>query len=84
MSVQFHHNLLKRNIMKKNMGTTDQIVRTVAAVAFVALLLTRQVSGITAVILGVLAVIFLGTSVMSFCPLYAPCKISTVKKTSPR
>ena len=68
--------------MKKNMGTTDRIVRTAAAVVIAVLLLTGQVSGVVATILGVLAVVFLATSIVSFCPLYVPFKVSTGQKTS--
>lgn len=31
-------------------------------------------------VLGIVAVIFLATSFVSFYPLYVPCKIGTVKK----
>ncbi len=63
--------------MTKNMGTTDRIVRTIAAVVLGVLLLNGTISGTLGIILGAFAVIFLATSAMSFCPLYAPFKIST-------
>ena len=63
--------------MSKNMGTTDRIIRTIAVVAIGLFLLTGTHSGTLAWILGLFAVIFLATSTISFCPLYAPFNIST-------
>ena len=67
--------------MKKNMGIADRIVRTLLAVLVAILYFTDQISGIAAIILGIFAVIFLLTSLASFCPLYAPFKLSTLKKS---
>ena len=67
--------------MKKNMGTTDKIIRTLFAVLVAVLYFTDQVSGVAAIILGLFAVIFLITSLTGFCPLYASFKISTAKKS---
>ncbi|TCI94908.1 DUF2892 domain-containing protein [Tenacibaculum sp. M341] len=66
--------------MIKNMGTTDKIIRIAIAGVVAALYLTNIINGLTAIILGVLALIFLATSFISFCPLYYPFKISTRKK----
>ncbi len=66
--------------MKSNMGTTDRIIRAIFAVVVAALYFTNVISGTLAIILGILAVIFLATSFLSFCPLYAPFKLSTIKK----
>lgn len=68
--------------MKKNMGTTDRALRSLAALVIAALLLTGQIEGIIATVFGVLAVVFLLTSLISFCPLYLPFKISTRKEPS--
>ncbi|WP_299635008.1 YgaP family membrane protein [Tenacibaculum sp. M341] len=62
------------------MGTTDKIIRIAIAGVVAALYLTNIINGLTAIILGVLALIFLATSFISFCPLYYPFKISTRKK----
>ena len=67
--------------MIKNMGSADRIVRTVAAVVLLILLLTGTISGVLGTILGILAIVFLATSAVGFCPLYAPFKISTKKQT---
>jgi hypothetical protein len=66
--------------MTKNMGSTDRIVRTIAAVVIGILMLSGTISGTLGIILGIVAVIFLVTSAVSFCPLYAPFNISTNKK----
>lgn len=65
--------------MKKNMGMIDRVLRTALAVVVAALYLAGQLTGTAAVILGVLAVIFLATSVAGFCPVYALLGISTFK-----
>ncbi len=65
--------------MKKNMGNVDRIIRVLAAVVIAVLYFTGQISGTLAAILGLVAVIFVLTSFMSFCPLYLPFKLSTKK-----
>jgi hypothetical protein len=66
--------------MTKNLGTVDRIIRFVAAVVVGILYFTGVISGTLAIVLGVLAVILLVTSIIGFCPLYAPFKLSTIKK----
>ncbi len=66
--------------MTKNMGTVDRIVRVALAIVIAILYFTGAISGTVAIILGILAVVFLATSFISFCPLYAPFKISTAGK----
>ena len=68
--------------MKKNMGSADRVIRILVAVAVIALYFGNLISGTTAIILLVLAGIFILTSFMSFCPLYLPFGISTRKKQS--
>jgi Na+(H+)/acetate symporter ActP len=67
--------------MKKNMGSTDRLVRVLFALVVAVLYFTDQISGTVAIILGLFAVIFLLTSVIGFCPLYVPFKLSTKKTT---
>jgi len=66
--------------MKKNMGMADRVIRTVAAVVIGLLYFTGTLSGTLAVVLSIVAVAFLLTSAIGFCPLYAPFGISTKKK----
>jgi uncharacterized membrane protein len=63
--------------MAKNMGTIDRGIRLTLAAVVVVLYLTGVISGVWAIILGVLAVIFVVTGLVGFCPLYAPLKLST-------
>jgi hypothetical protein len=66
--------------MKKNMGSTDKTLRILAAVIIAVLYFTDVISGTLAIILGIIAILFLLTSLMSFCPAYTPMGISTIKK----
>jgi hypothetical protein len=63
--------------MKKNMGVVDRIIRTILAVVVIVLFVTKQITGVAAIILGIVAIIFLLTSAVGLCPLYLPFKIST-------
>ena len=63
--------------MEKNMGTVDRIVRLTLAGAVLVLYLTGVISGTVAIILGALAIVWVVTSLLGFCPLYLPFKIST-------
>lgn len=65
--------------MKKNMGSIDKIIRFVLAAIFVALYFTGTVTGTWGIVLLVLAAVFVLTSLISFCPLYAPFGMSTCK-----
>jgi hypothetical protein len=73
---------LKNQAMKKNMGLADRLIRILAAIAIIALYAIKAISGTTAIILLIVAGIFILTSFISFCPLYLPFGISTRKKNS--
>ena len=62
------------------MGSTDKIIRIAIAVIIAILYFTNTISGTLALVLGAFAVIFIITSFVSFCPLYALLGISTRKK----
>ncbi len=66
--------------MKKNMNGADRIIRILIAVAVGVLYYLGVISGTLAIILGVVAVIFLITGFVSFCPLYKALGIRTYKK----
>jgi len=66
--------------MKKNMGTFDRILRTLVAIIFIALYFTHVITGWAGITLIVLALVFLLTSLVSFCPLYLPFGIKTNKE----
>lgn len=61
------------------MGNADRAVRVVIAIIIAALYFTGTVSGTLGIVLLAFAGIFVLTSVVSFCPLYAPFGISTCK-----
>jgi len=63
--------------MKQNVGSTDKIIRIVAAVLFAVLYFTGTVTGTVGMVLLVLGGIFLATSLISFCPIYAILGMST-------
>ena len=65
--------------MKKNMGSVDRTVRTIIAVIVGILYFTGQISGTVAIVLGILALVFLLTSFIGTCPLYLPFGLSTRK-----
>lgn len=65
--------------MKKNMGTIDRIARLLIAVVVIGLYMGNVISGTLAIVLLVLSGIFILTSFTSFCPLYLPFGISTLK-----
>lgn len=63
--------------MVKNMGTADRVIRILLAIAIVVLYFANVLSGTLAILLGILAAVFIGTSFISFCPLYLPFGIKT-------
>ena len=67
--------------MKNNMGMVDRVIRILIVVVIAILYFTNVISGTLALILGILAVVFLLTSLLGFCPLYLPFGISTRKKS---
>lgn len=64
------------------MGTPDRVIRVLLAIAIVALYYTGLISGTVAIVLLVVAGVFILTSLVSFCPLYRLVGINTcpVKK----
>ncbi len=65
--------------MKKNMSTTDRVVRLLLAAVFSILYVTQTVTGTLGILLLVLGGIFILTSFISFCPLYSIFGIKTCK-----
>jgi hypothetical protein len=66
--------------MKVNMGGFDRSLRIVLAAVVATLFFLKQITGTAAIILGIIAVIFLVTGVVGFCGLYVALGISTKKK----
>jgi hypothetical protein len=65
--------------MKKNMGNADRIIRVIIAALVAVLYFTNVITGTLGIVLLVLAGVFVLTSLVSFCPLYAPFGIRTCK-----
>jgi hypothetical protein len=65
--------------MKPNMGTADKIIRLIVVAIIAVLYYTGQITGTVAIILGIIAVAFLVTSLIGWCPTYVPFGISTRK-----
>jgi hypothetical protein len=85
MSVPWYNKkiTLRSLTMVRNIGPVDRILRVLAAVLVGVLLLTGVLKGTVGLILGILAVVFLLTATVGFCPLYVPLKITT-KQTKKR
>jgi hypothetical protein len=68
--------------MNKNMGNLDRIIRVLIAAVAAYLYFAGIVTGTIGIILMVVAVVFVLTSIISFCPLYTllGIKTCTVKK----
>lgn len=69
--------------MKPNMGTADKVIRLSVVAIIVILYFTGQITGTAAIILGIIAVAFLVTSLIGWCPSYVPFGISTRKSDKP-
>jgi len=67
-------------MMKTNMGSADRAIRVLIAIAVAILYFTGTIQGTLGVVLLVLAVVFLLTSVMGFCPLYTLFGMNTCKR----
>lgn len=65
--------------MKRNMSNADRIIRLVISAIFVYLYFGGIVTGTFGIVLLALAGVFTLTSIVAFCPLYAPFKFSTHK-----
>ena len=65
--------------MKKNMGSTDKTIRIILAIVIGVLYYTGVVSGTLGIVLSVVAVVFLLTSLLNFCPLYTVLGINSCK-----
>jgi len=66
--------------MKPNMGLIDRIIRVIIAISIGILYFLGYLHGVTGTILGVIAAIFMVTSIFSRCPLYALFGLSTLER----
>lgn len=62
------------------MGIVDRVIRIAVAILIAVLYYTGQISGTAAIILGIVALAFIATSLVGFCPVYKLFSLSTLKK----
>lgn len=60
--------------MEKNMATWDRAIRVILGIIFLYLAFTK---GGAFWILGIIGIVFIGTSIVGFCPLYRVLGIKT-------
>lgn len=68
--------------MKINMGPADRGIRILISIAVGVLWYTNVINGTLAIVLSILAGIFLLTSLVGFCPLYALFGMNTCPRKS--
>lgn len=68
--------------MKSNMGSADKIIRIIIALVIGYLYYNGTITGTLGIVLLVLAIVFVLTSLISFCPLYTLLGINTGKKSN--
>ncbi len=66
--------------MKKNVGSTDKIIRIVLALVLAYLYYANILTGTLGIVAVVVGAIALLTAVMNFCPLYSLIGANTNKK----
>lgn len=66
--------------MTKNMGLVDRVVRILVAALITYLYVSGVIGGWQALVLGIVAVVFVVTGAAGFCPAYLPFKINTCRK----
>ena len=69
--------------MKKNMGSTDRLLRLLLSFAMATLALTGLVTGTLGIILLAAAGIFLLTSIVGMCPIYTLIGVNTCPRKKP-
>ena len=62
------------------MGLIDKVIRILIALVIIVLYFTNVINGTLAIILLIVAALFILTSFLSFCPAYLPFGLSTSKK----
>jgi len=68
--------------MKNNIHSIDRFIRLLFASVVAILYFTGSISGTTAGVLGIAALILAATAVINFCPIYYALGISTRNKTA--
>ncbi|OAN47240.1 MULTISPECIES: DUF2892 domain-containing protein [Chloroflexus] len=63
--------------MTPNMGNIDRIARVIVALLLGFMIVTQVLTGALAWIAGIVAIVFVATSAIGFCPLYLPFGVKT-------
>ncbi|GGC79418.1 membrane protein [Flavobacterium lutivivi] len=63
--------------MKKNMGNADRIIRVILAIVLIYLFYSGTLTGTLGYVALVFGIVFILTSLVSFCPLYPVLGINT-------
>jgi hypothetical protein len=66
--------------MKRNLSNIDRIARVILAAVFAYLYFGGILPGTLGLVLFILGIVFVLTSIVSFCPIYAMLKLSTHKE----
>ena len=62
------------------MGNADRIIRLIAAVVLIDLAVSNSISGFGVIAFWIIAIFFLLTSTIGFCPVYRIFGIRTISK----
>jgi hypothetical protein len=65
--------------MKTNISNWDRVIRVVVAALFAYLYFAGIVTGGLGLLLLVAGIVFVGTAIVGYCPLYGLFKFSTLK-----
>lgn len=63
--------------MKTNVGTVDRMIRLVLGVVLVILFFSETITGTLGYVLMAVGIVFVVTSMVGFCPLYALVGLNT-------
>jgi len=66
--------------VKQNLGSMDRTVRLIVAIVIGVLWFNGTIRGLFGIILGIVAIAFVVTALVGWCPLYAPLGISTHRR----
>lgn len=66
--------------MKKNVGTTEKVIRILIAAIFIVLFATKVIAGTLGIVLLAVAGIFILTSLIGWCPIWAALGVNTTGK----
>jgi Inner membrane protein YgaP-like, transmembrane domain len=66
--------------MKRNVGTLDRAIRLAVAIVIAALYYAGRIDGTLAIVLGIVALVFVLTSLIGMCPAYLTLGLSTCKE----